>query len=143
MTRADIVSAARSWLGTPYHHQASKCGVGADCLGLLRGVWRRCFGDEPELPPPYSPNWAEDIGNDDLLHAMRRHFIELPISAVKPGDVLLFRMRAGCPAKHCAIISEPDKIIHTYWGRAVTETALVPWWERRIAAAFSFPNLKE
>ena len=35
-----VVVEARRWLGTPYLHQASECGVGADCLGLLRGVWR-------------------------------------------------------------------------------------------------------
>ena len=45
--RARIVATARSWLGTPYHHQASLRGVGCDCLGLVRGVWRELYGDEP------------------------------------------------------------------------------------------------
>ncbi|MEM9842167.1 MAG: peptidase P60, partial [Pseudomonadota bacterium] len=40
MTRAEVIEAARAWLGTPYRHQASRRGVGADCLGLIRGVWR-------------------------------------------------------------------------------------------------------
>ena len=40
MTRADIVAAARRWVGTPYVHQASLIHVGCDCLGLVRGVWR-------------------------------------------------------------------------------------------------------
>ena len=35
-----IVEIARSWIGTPYEHQASCAGAGADCLGLLRGIWR-------------------------------------------------------------------------------------------------------
>ena len=35
-----VVELARSWIGTPYVHQASVRGVGCDCLGLLRGVWR-------------------------------------------------------------------------------------------------------
>lgn len=143
MTREEIVQSARGWLGTPYHHQASKRGIGADCLGLLRGVWRECIGLEPELPPTYTQDWAELLGSDDLLDAMRRHFHEvLPITA-QTGDVLLFRIKTGCPAKHCAILSGPAKIIHAYWGRGVTETYLVPWWQRRIVAAFSFPNLEE
>ena len=37
---AAVVAAARRWLGTPYRHQASVRGEGADCLGLVRGVWR-------------------------------------------------------------------------------------------------------
>ena len=41
-----VVVEARRWLGTPYLHQASECGVGADCLGLLRGVWRGVIGPE-------------------------------------------------------------------------------------------------
>ena len=48
MRRAEIVRAARSWIGTPYRHQASLKGVGCDCLGLLRGVWREVVGAEPE-----------------------------------------------------------------------------------------------
>ena len=56
---AKIVAQARSWLGTPYHHQARLKGVGCDCLGLLRGLWRALIGPEPESPHAYSPDWAE------------------------------------------------------------------------------------
>ncbi|MEM1422329.1 MAG: peptidase P60, partial [Pseudomonadota bacterium] len=35
-----IAYEASRWIGTPYRHQASLRGVGCDCLGLLRGVWR-------------------------------------------------------------------------------------------------------
>lgn len=146
MTREEIVSAARAWLGTPYRHQASHCGAGADCLGLLRGVWRATIGCEPVEVPPYTPDWAERTGEEQLLEAARRYLVEIPVGAAGEGDVLLFRMGAGWPAKHCAIVSQADgqarRIIHAYWGRAVTETRLVPWWRRRIAAAFSFPGLE-
>ena len=40
LTRAAIVAEARAWIGTRYRHQASVKGVGCDCLGLVRGVWR-------------------------------------------------------------------------------------------------------
>jgi NlpC/P60 family putative phage cell wall peptidase len=140
MSRADIVRAARGWQGTPYRHQASLRGVGCDCLGLIRGVWRECIGAEPESLPAYTPNWAEDTGEDRLFEAARRHLMELPAGAAQPGDVLLFRMALGAPAKHCAILCAPDTIIHAYWGRAVCETRLVPWWRRRIAGAFAFPS---
>lgn len=54
-----VVAAARAWLGTPYHDQASLRGVGCDCLGLARGVWRDVIGDEPFAIPPYSRDWGE------------------------------------------------------------------------------------
>ncbi|MEL8056088.1 MAG: NlpC/P60 family protein [Pseudomonadota bacterium] len=142
MNREEIVEAARDWIGTPYRHQASRKGVGTDCLGLLRGVWRELIGVEPETIPPYSPDWAEALGQETLLETARRYMVEIAPGDAVAGDVLLFRMGLGHPAKHCAIISEPGRIIHAYWGRSVCETRLVPWWTRRIAAAFSFPDLE-
>ena len=143
MKRADIVQAARGWLGTPYQHQASRRGSGTDCLGLVRGIWRELLGGEPEPVPPYTPDWA-DLGDTDvLLDAARRHLVEIPLGASGRGDVLLFRMGAGCVAKHCAIQTAPDAIIHAYWGRCVCATRLVPWWTQRIAGAFSFPGLED
>ena len=69
MSRADIVRAAGDWLGTPYRHQASVRGVGCDCLGLIRGVWRECIGPEPEpVPQPQpdpAPQPAPDPGPSD------------------------------------------------------------------------------
>jgi NlpC/P60 family putative phage cell wall peptidase len=140
MRRELAVAAARGWLGTPYRHQGSLKGVGCDCLGLVRGVWREVVGPEPEIPPPYSPDWAEALGEETLLLAARRCLREIPSSAAQPGDVLLFRMGLGAPARHAAIVSAPGKIIHAYWGRSVVETRLVPWWERRIAASFTWPG---
>lgn len=139
--REAVLRAARGWLGTPYRHQASRRDVGCDCLGLVRGIWREVYAAEPEAPPPYTPDWAERLGGDTLLDAARRHMNEIPIGEAQPGDLLLFRMRLGCPAKHAAILSKPERILHAYWGRSVCETHLVPWWRRRIASAFAFPEL--
>ena len=47
-----VIAAVRRWLGTPYHDQASLRGVGCDCLGLARGVWREVVGAEPQAIPP-------------------------------------------------------------------------------------------
>jgi NlpC/P60 family putative phage cell wall peptidase len=106
---AAIVAEARAWIGTPYRHQASLKGVGCDCLGLLRGVWRAVVGVEPEGPPPYSADWAE-AGADALMAAARRHLAEAP--EVAPGRVLLFRWRDGLPAKHCAIATSAATMVH-------------------------------
>ena len=54
-----VIAAARGWLETPYHDQASLLGVGCDCLGLARGVWRELVGAEPHPIPPYSRDWAK------------------------------------------------------------------------------------
>lgn len=140
MRRAEIVAAAREWLGTPYHHQASLRGVGCDCLGLVRGIWREFYGQEPEAPPPYSPNWAESLGQETLALAALRHLTPVEPQKARPGDVLLFRWRAHLPAKHCAVLSAADRIIHAHDGAAVAEVAFTGWWRRHLSHAFSFPG---
>ena len=136
-----ILREARSWIGTPYRHQASVKGAGTDCLGLVRGIWRAVYQAEPEAPPPYTPDWAEALGQDTLLEAAQRHMTERAIGEARSGDLILFRMGLGTPAKHAAIMSGQDTIIHAYWGRSVCETRLVPWWRRRMAAVFEFPDI--
>lgn len=138
--RHALLTEARSWIGTPYLHQASAKGAGCDCLGLVRGVWRTFCGDEPELAPAYTPDWAERIGRETLLDAARRHLIERTLTEAAPGDVLLFRMGTHAPMKHAAILDEDEHIIHAYWGRAVVRSRFAPWWRARWAAAFSFPD---
>ena len=69
-----VLALAEGWIGTPYRHQASLKDVGCDCLGLIRGIWRDLYGHEPELPPPYAPDWAERGGEDRLMAAAKRHF---------------------------------------------------------------------
>jgi NlpC/P60 family putative phage cell wall peptidase len=135
------VEAARGWIGTPYRHQASRKGVGCDCLGLVRGVWRELYGSEPEAPGPYQPDWAERDDGDRLLAAAVRHFgPAVPPGEMVAGDVLLFRWRADCAAKHLGILSAPGHFIHAYEQAAVIESALVPAWRRRVCGVFRFPE---
>lgn len=136
----DVVHVAREWIKTPYRHQASVRGVACDCLGLVRGVWRDLYGDEPETPPPYSPMWSEVSREETLILAASRHLH--PVRDPQPGDVMIFRMRRGAAAKHCGIMSAPTHMIHAYQGVGrVEESALVPYWLNRMVAAFRFPGV--
>lgn len=140
---AEIVATARSWIGTPYVHQASAPGAGSDCLGLIRGVWRSLYGHEPEVPPPYTADWGE-FGEAELLMAgAARHLVPVAREgALEPGQVLLFRMRAGAVAKHLGILSEAGsepRFVHAYTHHGVVESPLALPWRNRIAARFRFP----
>ena len=142
ITREDLVAEARSWIGTPYRHQACTKGAGADCLGLVRGIWRALHGEEPEKPAAYSPNWAEECGEETLRDAARRHLIEIDKAVVEAGDIVLIRIKERAPAKHAAVMSGPATIIHAYDRHAVAECSLPDAWRRRIAYAFRFPFVK-
>jgi len=160
---ARIIKATRRWIGTPYHDQASVRGVGCDCLGLLRGVWRDVVGPEPMPVPPYSRDWGEAGPVEVLAEAARAAMIELDVTKARTGDVILFRMRAGAIAKHVGILSGTPRsahsprsthsprgarphrgarshFIHAYERSGVIEEPLTPAWQRRIAFAFRFPE---
>lgn len=138
-----IIDAAREWLGTPYRHQASCKGVGSDCLGLVRGVWRELLGKEPQAVPAYTADWAEATGQERLLEAARMHMQWIAADAARRGDVVLFRMISRGPAKHVAILSTDTlaggRIIHAYSGHCVCETSLTDAWRRKIAGIFRLP----
>lgn len=167
IARDEIVAAARAWVGTPYHHQASMKGVGCDCLGLIRGIWRELVAGEPEALPAYARDWGDATGAELLMEAGCRHLIRLDdITQAAPGDVLAFRMQAGV-TKHAGVLSagysearsallerqesiealsrsallERQTFIHAREEIGVVEVTLTRWWRRRVVAAFSFPGV--
>lgn len=140
---AEVVALARGWIGTPYCHQASLRGVGSDCLGLIRGIWRDLYGPEPEILPGYTPDWSEPSRDEVLWRGALRHLVPLPAGARPEGAVLLFRMRRGSVAKHLGIAAQGaagPAFIHAYSGHGVVESALTAPWARCIVAAFAFPE---
>lgn len=137
----EVVRIAREWIGTPYRHQGARKGVGCDCLGLVRGIWRDLYGEEPERPQPYGMDWAERSGEERLMAAALRHFgAPLIADAMQPGDLLLFRWQEDVAAKHLGVLTAPHRFIHAYEAAGVIESALVPGWRRRLAGVFRWPE---
>ncbi|MEM7619761.1 MAG: NlpC/P60 family protein [Pseudomonadota bacterium] len=139
--RSDIVFEARSWLGTPYHHQASVKSIGCDCLGLVRGVYTKLMRHDPETPPPYSKDWAEALKEETLLLAAGRYLNTINIQDRTQGDVVIFRFRKSTVAKHAGILTERDRMIHATEKANVAEVHLSHWWQRRIAGVYQFPGV--
>jgi len=134
-----VIAAARLWLGTPYHDQASLRGVGCDCLGLARGVWREVVGPEPFPIPPYSRDWGETGPREVLAEGARRVMIEVEPAEAGAGALVLFRMVPNAIAKHVGILTGPDSFLHAYERLGVIEEPLTPTWQQRIGFAFLFP----
>jgi NlpC/P60 family putative phage cell wall peptidase len=145
--REHIVQLTRAWIGTPYHHQAALKGVGCDCFGLIRGVWAELYGAQPpEKAPPYTRDWAEATGEEQMLAAAKRWMVEQTFPAFSghgtpvgmAGDVVIFRHTETSPAKHSAILAGGGRMIHAVEGHKVCEVYLGSWWHKRLAGVFSF-----
>jgi NlpC/P60 family putative phage cell wall peptidase len=150
-SQEDVVATTRKWLGTPYHHQASRRAVGADCLGLVRGVYADIRGQPAEEPPPYNPSWAEISFREDLLGAAHRHLNlrwslsdgrKATAGDYQVGDVLVFKMFPKSASKHCGIVVSPSSMIHAYDPHGTVETTLDQNWLQKISAVFSFPFVR-
>lgn len=138
-----VVDVARTWIGTPYVHQASVRGAGADCLGLIRGVWRTVVGSEPLDLPPYTPDWSEPQGDEVMWREAQKHLSSVDETGFLPGRIILLRMRDGAIAKHLGIIAHggpAPSFIHAYSGHGVVESPLSRPWQRRVVAQFDFPT---
>jgi NlpC/P60 family putative phage cell wall peptidase len=139
MMRQRVVARARAWIGTPYRHGARTMGAGCDCLGLLLDLYGAFCGPLPGTLEPYGPGWRDGTGGKALQSAARLYLIPVGNADIQPGDVVLFRFRRDLPAKHCAIVSAPNRFIHAYERVGVIETVFTPWWRRHIAATFALP----
>ena len=142
--RERVVAIARSWIGTPYRDAHSAKGIGADCLGLLRGVWRELFGHEPEEPPKYGPGWFEVGTRELMLEAAGRYLVPVQGLEVRAGDVLMFRMHPDALVKHCGIATGADSFVHAYRrnrGQGVVENSLTRNWMDLLHSRHSFPGV--
>ena len=132
--------AARAWIGTPFHHRASVRAVGCDCIGLVRGAWRDLLGAEPAALPNYARDWGDIEGVERLINGLLTVMLPVTLAAAGAGDVLVFRMRKGRVARHCAILTSASRFVHAWEATPVIETALTPWWSGRIAGVFRLPQ---
>lgn len=141
MSADDVVAAAREWLGTPYRHRASTLGAGCDCLGLLRGVWRTLYGNEPVAVPAYRAS-PRDPQFSGVLRLAAERFLVPVEGPPEAGQVVLFQLSGMPEAKHCGILVAADRFIHAQERLGVVEANLTPGWAKRVSGRFTFPPAK-
>lgn len=72
VTRNQIISEAKTWIGTPFHYHARIKGVGCDCVGLIIGV-SEALGIQC-LDQLLLPNYDVYKDKDYLLECMYSNF---------------------------------------------------------------------
>jgi len=138
-----VVAAARSWIGTPFHHRARLKGVGVDCSGLIVGVCRELglvaadFDTEPYTTTPDARMLREGCA---------RELTPIDRGAMQPGDVVLLAITKD--EQHLGILGDYRygglSIIHAANNVApprVIETRLMFSRSLRFCAAYSLPRI--
>jgi len=134
--RRRVVEEARSWIGTPYRHQARLRSVGVDCAGLIMGV-----GNALGLTDLHYSDYGILPHKGMLRGICDKHFT--PVHELEDGAILLMGFVQG-PAQeqHLAIYSGLDTIIHSYLnvGRCI-EHRYSSVWRSRTRAIYRYPGV--
>lgn len=156
--RADVIAAARKYMGMPYRHQGrsrpGSMNPGLDCIGIAL-----CLADDLGLVDAEGnrfgrymyANYARAPLGEEVQDACKRHLIvkradpPFDLAEVLPGDVIT--VRAPTVITHLAVVSDLGYalgMIHSYNSvrRIVVENLIDAKWARRIAGIFSFPGVE-
>jgi cell wall-associated NlpC family hydrolase len=117
-----LIRLSRQQLGTPYRYGGSSPTEGFDCSGLVHYVHAR--------NGLYVPRSTRD---------QFRGSTAVPLSAIRPGDLLFFRINGDKPG-HVGIYIGRGSFIHApSSGKAVSQTSLNnPYWQSRLIGAGRF-----
>lgn len=154
ITGEQIVTEARTWIGTRYVHQASVKGAGCDCIGLVAGVAEALGLPEAKawkLDHRYRGYAPTPVANL-LVDACDVYLDKITPAQARLGDVMLFAFMKL--PMHFGIISQerhelvvmcrastlmPMMVIHAYApAKKVVENSIDAKWLNRIVGAYRY-----
>jgi cell wall-associated NlpC family hydrolase len=137
MKGADVVAAARAYLGVPFRHQGRTPPLALDCAGLFVMVCRDLglpvIDEQGYGRNPYKGLLEQCIERQPFLH-------RVPRDEMREGDVLLMKFD-GDP-QHIAIHAGYS-MIHAYEhvGKVV-EHRLAGVWRARVVSVYRFEGFQ-
>jgi hypothetical protein len=147
LTRERIVAEAMTWASprTPWHHQAMKKGVGADCLGFLAGLaYDLGYCDaRTHVREPEQRAYGRQA-NPELLYAACEQYLDrVPLKEARLADIVQMTPARGVYAQHFVMISRvdgerPTQIIHCTQPRGVTVHSLNDEWRGQFRRAYTW-----
>ena len=107
-TRQELADAAKGYIGTPWHHQGRKKGIGIDCVGLLIGVAKEIgFIVRDREGYPLYPNDVSSM----LLEIFDEHKLKRT-DEVKKGNILAFCFGKAKFPSHVGVVVEGGEMVH-------------------------------
>lgn len=142
VTRADILTAARSLLGTPFRWQARLPGIALDCAGVVRAIADQCGIALTDVT-----NYHKGISGARFLAMLHASgLVEIAVGAMEPGDIPVLWIPRGQRdprAEHLGILEERGRFIHGDSDPTIAKVVRVPFeeFEPRVVTAFAFPGV--
>lgn len=107
-----VLQEARTWLGTPWHHEGGVKGAGVDCAMLLVRVFGE-VGAIPLIDPrPYPIDHMMHSGTERFMGWLEQFADPVTEGDPQPADVVVYRV--GRCYSHGAIVEEWPNIIHAF-----------------------------
>lgn len=99
-TREAIVAEARTWVGTPFRHQARVKALGVDCVGLIVGVCRALGLVAPGFDVRAYPRLPD---GHTLIAECDKHLRAIARDEMRAGDAIVARFDSG--PQHFGIVA--------------------------------------
>jgi cell wall-associated NlpC family hydrolase len=144
-----IVTQARTWLGTKYHHQgrlkkSARGPGGVDCIGLIIGLIDEMGiqdGNDHSLVAADEFNYSMYPERGRLVDSISKHLRDVPLDQRRIGDVLLFRTFRD--PQHVGLLTEYPSggagLIHCNSSAGqVVEQPLSDTWLRMLTHVYRF-----
>ncbi len=139
MDAEDVIREARTWVDTPYIHQARVKHKGVDCVGIVIGIGR----DLKLLPRDfeitgYSPTPVSNTMGGELDKYLDR----IDKKSMRGGDIL-WMLYGGKYPQHLAILTNDRTIIHANNKiGSCKEHILDEKWVKRIRRVYRYRGLE-
>jgi len=132
-----LISESRTYLGVPWIHQG-RSRKGVDCVGFILLSFAKLNIPIVEIKGysrhPDGTKLKEVMDNQKSTRPL------LPNEEIKPGDVVLFKIRKE--PQHVALVTDSSTydlgIIHSYNGgmKEVIEHDFAEYWKKKIIAVY-------
>lgn len=127
-----VVELAESCIGTPFHHQGRRPGVGLDCAGLV--IW---IGAQLGIGYDDDYRYGRNPSGMKMWRLLNTHL--QPVQTPEPGDVIYIAW-ARVP-QHLGIFAPGNKLIHSYDPHGVIRTSLSGRHLSGVRGVFRFPGV--
>ena len=137
-----LITTARTWIGTPFHHQGRLKHIGCDCLGLVLGIAEELAlqSEGTILHSLDNTAYSRAPNTTELIQKMERYLQKVEAGKWQAGDIALIHI-AGNP-QHLGIITDGIHgsygILHAVYGKGVVEHGLTVSWRKRIYRVYRF-----